>query len=369
MAHVEKRGPNRWRARYRDPAGRERSKTFPTKREADRFLRRFEQGRNRADYVDPRAGEALFGDYATSWQEMQVFRATTSERFAGNLRRHILPTFEYRPLVSVRPSDVQVWVRQLSLSLAPATVEVVYRQLSMIFKSAVRDGFLAVSPCRDIRLPRIVRKKIVPLTGEQVEMLVDAVPEHVRALVVCVAGSGLRQGEVFGLTADRVVFLKCTVRVDQQLVLLQHGPPFLAPPKTAASHRTVPVPQLVVDAITKHMVRFPPSDHGLLFTNRDRRPWRRNRFGEMWRSAVAKTSVPTGTHFHELRHFYASLLLRHGESVKTVQARLGHASALETLNTYGHLWPDADDRTRDAVAEVLGNLGRPARGLEASWSR
>jgi integrase len=50
------------------------------------------------------------------------------------------------------------------------------------------------------------------------------------------------------------------------------------------------------------------------------------------------------------------LLIRHGESVKTVQARLGHASAVETLNTYGHLWPDADDRTREAVAEVLGEL-------------
>ena len=60
-----------------------------------------------------------------------------------------------------------------------------------------------------------------------------------------------------------------------------------------------------------------------------------------------------------MRHFYASLLIRHGESVKTVQACLGHASAVETLNTYGHMWPDADDRTRDAVTEVLANLARP----------
>jgi integrase len=55
-----------------------------------------------------------------------------------------------------------------------------------------------------------------------------------------------------------------------------------------------------------------------------------------------------------LRHYYASLLIRHGESVKTVQSRLGHASAAETLDTYSHLWPDSDDRTREAVDEVLG---------------
>jgi integrase len=58
--------------------------------------------------------------------------------------------------------------------------------------------------------------------------------------------------------------------------------------------------------------------------------------------------------FHDLRHDYASLLIRHGESVKVVQKRLGHESAVETLDTYSHLWPDSEDRTREAVDEVLG---------------
>jgi integrase len=51
---------------------------------------------------------------------------------------------------------------------------------------------------------------------------------------------------------------------------------------------------------------------------------------------------------------YASLLIRHGAFVTTVQARLGHATAVQTLDTYSHLWPDADDQTRAAVDEVLG---------------
>lgn len=60
-----------------------------------------------------------------------------------------------------------------------------------------------------------------------------------------------------------------------------------------------------------------------------------------------------GFDVHELRHYYASLLIRYGESIKTVQARLGHKSAEETLNTYSHLWPDSDDRSRDAVDAAL----------------
>ena len=72
---------------------------------------------------------------------------------------------------------------------------------------------------------------------------------------------------------------------------------------------------------------------------------------------VATAGAPAGTGFHDLRHYFASLLIRHGESVKTVQSRLGHATAAETLDAYSHLWPDSDDRTRDAIDDVLGGRG------------
>jgi site-specific recombinase XerD len=73
----------------------------------------------------------------------------------------------------------------------------------------------------------------------------------------------------------------------------------------------------------------------------------------VWRPAARAAGIPAGTGLHALRHYYASLLIRHGESVKVVQARLGYASASETLDTYSHLWPDSDDQTREAVDSVL----------------
>lgn len=69
---------------------------------------------------------------------------------------------------------------------------------------------------------------------------------------------------------------------------------------------------------------------------------------------------PGGVTVHDLRHFYASLLIRHRESVKVVQRRLGHKSAVETLDTYSHLWPDSEDRTREAVDTALGWTGGAA---------
>ena len=83
-------------------------------------------------------------------------------------------------------------------------------------------------------------------------------------------------------------------------------------------------------------------------------PITRYAFGHVWRPIAKQVGIEPGTGMHALRHYYASLLIRYGESVKTVQVRLGHASAAETLDTYSHLWPDSDDRTRAAVDSMLG---------------
>jgi integrase len=95
----------------------------------------------------------------------------------------------------------------------------------------------------------------------------------------------------------------------------------------------------------------------LLFTTPDGRPLRQTSFSKLaWVPARVAAGLPSGVTFHDLRHYYASLLIRHGESVEVVQARLGHATAAETLDTYSHLWLDSEDRTRSAVDDVLGQV-------------
>ncbi len=114
------------------------------------------------------------------------------------------------------------------------------------------------------------------------------------------------------------------------------------------------MPQFVIEALAAHLAEFGTGPDGLLFTDGEGEPIRRNRFSEMLRRTARSARIDRAVGFHDLRHFYASLLIRHSESVKTVQARLGHAMAQETLDTYGHFWPDSEDRTRTAVEEALG---------------
>jgi hypothetical protein len=124
-------------------------------------------------------------------------------------------------------------------------------------------------------------------------------------------------------------------------------------------HRRIePLALEAVEALTKAM---PEKYRALVFTTARGDPIRRTAFSSaVWRPAVRRAGL-SGVTMHSLRHFSASLLIRHGESVKTVQARLGHASAAETLDTYSHLWPDSDDRTRAAVDSVLGRVADSVR--------
>jgi len=377
VASVEKRvrdGSTSWLARWRDPDGKQRKRTFPRKVDADRFLTTVEHGMLTGSYVDPAAGKVTFKEYAEQWRAGQVHRPTTTAHVETMLRRHAYPVLGDRPLAGIRPSEVQAWVKRLTTDsadrrrLAPATVGVVHGIVAAIFKAAVRDRKLAGSPCEGIKLPKREPRKIEPLSTETVRTLAETVPARYRALVVLAAGTGLRQGEAFGLTLDRVDFLRRTLTVDRQLILVPGRGPFHAPPKTTASHRTVPLPQVVAEALAEHLraVRVEPG--GLLFTTPTGEALRRTAFSaNVWRPAARRAGVE-GVVFHELRHYYASLLIRHAESVKVVQARLGHATAAETLDTYSHLWPDSEDRTREAVDDVLGASCAPAVPREGIFS-
>lgn len=360
MASIQKLPNGKRRARYRDASGRERARHFDRKVDAQRWLDEVTASIVTGQYVDPNAGRITFREYAEQWRAAQVHRPNSQAHVETMLRRHAYPTFGDRPLASIVPSEVQVWVRRLSdggagrKPLAPATVAVLHSVVSSIMKAAVRDRRIPSNPCEGTRLPKKERRQVVPPTTEQVTLLAETVPPELRGLVMFVAGTGVRQGEAMGLTPDRVDLERREVRIERQLIRVVEGQPVFGPPKTPASYRTVPLPDVVVEAMKRHFADLDVQMGDLVFTL-DGGPISRQAFGHKWRPVAKNAGLALGTGLHSLRHYYASLLIRHGESVKTVQARLGHASAAETLDTYSHLWPDSDDRTREAVDQVLGN--------------
>lgn len=351
----------RWRARYTDADGRERSQTFARKGDAEKFLVTVTADVLRGSYVDPQRSRLPLRAYTERWLAAQTLAPSSRRTYEIYLRTRIHPALGDRALGSLTPTDIRSFLRGLHEDLSRLTVHHVHGLLSTILRAAVEDGYLTKNPCARTAPGKGRRVTIKPRTLEQVQALIDAMPDHHRVAAVLGAGCGLRVGEVLGLRIASIRIEEGELAVVEQLQLLPGSPPVLRPPKTASSIRAVPLPQLVADAVVLHLERWPGQEDDLLLRSRTGGCVWPNSFNDsVWRPAARRAGQPDAR-FHDLRHFYASALIAAGESVKTVQAALGHASAVETLETYAGLWPDSEARTRAAVDD-LGLRSAAPRG-------
>ncbi|MFD8303204.1 tyrosine-type recombinase/integrase [Streptomyces sp. NPDC059690] len=340
----------RWQVRYRDPFGAQRKEHFDRKPDAETRAAELGADLSRGQYKDPRDQRITFREYGEQWRKVQPHRPTTARDVEQSLRIYAYPAFGDRQLASIRTDELQAWLTGLGKihGLAPRTARKVLQKVSAVFNAAVRSQRIPASPCVGLKAPEVPHDEIVPLTAEQIHALAKALPDRYRLLVVLGAGSGLRPGELFGLQVRHIDFLRRTVKVEQQVQRAYPGV-VVCPPKTKRSYRTVPVPQTVIDAVALHLKSYPAGAAGFLFAG----PVNSDHFmDKVWRPAVNAAGLTKGTRLHDLRHTYASVLIRHGKGPKTVSARLGDTVTV-AMETYGHLFPDEDEDTREAVEEFL----------------
>ncbi|MGH8907275.1 MAG: tyrosine-type recombinase/integrase [Egibacteraceae bacterium] len=371
MASIQKRPDGKWRARYRDPDGRERAKHFARKIDAQRWLTAIEADLLRGSYVDPDAGKITLRRFAESWLAAQTFDPSTREAVVSRLRVHILPTLGDIELRAIRPSTVQAWLRGRQQEAAPTHVRVMLANVSAILGAAVEDGLIARNPCRTraVKAPAIEGSRVQPWPTERVLAVADALPDRYRATAVVAAGMGLRQGEVFGLAVEDIDFLRGWVHVRQQVKIINSRLVF-APPK-GQKVRDVPLAQSVTLELSAHVTKYPPVDVtlpwktpegeprsvALIFSTRERKALNRTYYNpHVWKPALVAAGVePTRANgMHALRHYYASVLLDAGENIRALADYLGHADPGFTLRVYTHLMPHSEDRARRAVDLALG---------------
>ncbi len=353
----------RWLAVWTGPDGRESSRAFARKSDADRHGTAMEADQLRGVYVDPRRGAMLARDYG----ELKFLpsavhlRPNSASTYKSHLRTHWWPLLGDRQIRSLSRSDMKAAVAALAGGLAPSTVETVFAVMRAMMAAAVDDGVIPVNPCSRVPLPRVEPREAEPLPAAAVLALADALPGSYRVSVPLAAGAGLRFGEATGLTVPRVDFLRRRILVVEQA---QNGA--LAPLKTRASRRTVPAGDWVLAAITAHLQRYGTGPGQVVMSNAAGRLVQRNAFGDVWRAAVKAAGLPEGTRYHALRHFYASAMIAANLNPKVIQSRLGHATIAETMDTYGHLFPDSEDLGRGAVETALaGALAEQERNRSA----
>ena len=367
-------GRYEWRHRV---GGKHLKKVFATRRDAVAHDSKIRADLARGAHVDL-TSKTTVAEYFRSWYEARVLRPGTITIRETLLRCHLAPLpLGSRPLVKVRPSEIQAWARDRSAVLGP---EVLRRHVSVLrsmFATAVLDGLIArnpVQPASRLSLPKSDKPKIVPLTIAQVQAWGAAAEPHVRSMILAQAGLGLRISELLALRVAEVDFLRREVSIGEQLDRFRG---MRAPLKTARSRRKVPLPSVTAEVLAGHIRLFLPGPGGLIFSpaqhgkvrsdgrswgappNRANGTWPQNTANKAYHAAAVAAGLPEGTSSHDLRHHYVSVLLDAGESVHAVAERIGDSAEM-VLRVYGHLMPDREDTTRKAVDAAWKAAGNRA---------
>ncbi len=338
-----------WLARWRDPGGRQRKKSFDRKVDAQRWLDQMRADTHRGQYIDPRAGTVLVGDLARTWAGgLSHLKESTAATYRGIVRVHILPAFGAWRLDEVRRSDVQAWVERMSKSgKAPGTVRQSHRALSLILDTAVDDGRVARNPAYGVKLPRQRRAEPRFLDAPEVARLVSAAGDQGPAMSI-LALCGLRFGELAALRVRDVDPVRRRLTIAGSVTEVG-GRLVRSSPKTGRT-RSVPYPPSLGTSLHTLTKGKHPDDQ--LLTAPEGGPLRlRNWRARVFDPAARAIGRPDITP-HDLRHTAASLAIKAGANVKAVQQMLGHASAAMTLDVYAGLFPD----DLDSVAEALDGL-------------
>lgn len=337
-----------WEARWREPDGRQRRRSFAKKSDAERYLTSIEASMHTGSYVDPSRARVTIGAYAETWLAGRTrLKPKTLAGYRSLLDNRVLPRWAEVRLDRIAYEDVAAWVATMAGEVSPSTTRQAYHLLTSMLDEAVKGRRLPTNPAAGVELPRLPRVHKRYLSHEQVAQLADGCGED-GVVVLTLAYTGIRWGELAGIRVGRVAPGARRIHIAEAMSEV-NGRAIFGPPKTHAD-RWVAVPAFLRDRIGALMAGKGADD--LLFTSPRGEVlrvhgFRRRRFD---RAAVAVGLA--GLVPHELRHTAASLAIASGANVKAVQSMLGHASAAMTLDRYSHLFDDALDSLADRLDEA-----------------
>jgi integrase len=355
MAWVRKAPSGRWQARWRDPSGRHRVRTFRLKRDAEKFLATIEAAKVRGSYVDPSLGRVSFGSYTEEFLASAVdLRPSTRATYETEYRLYLKPALGAIPIASIRSTDLRTLVAELTdRGVGARTVQLTHQVASRVLRQAVEDGLIPANPASRVKKPATERRPIRILEADEVEALVQAFDERYAVMVLLGAYAGLRFGEAAALRVQHLRLLERRIQIFEGFAEV-NGRLYIGPLKTKESRRTVTIPAFLADALGAHLaVVHHAKGSDLVFPAPEGGPLRRTNFGRrFWAPAVKTAGISPAPTFHHLRHFSAAIAIAEGAHPKAIQARLGHASIATTLNQYGHLFPSLDVELAARLEEV-----------------
>jgi integrase len=370
--HIRRRGERSWELKYEigtDPRTGRRVTQYRsfkgTKREAQAELVRLMDTVRRGEHVDP--AKLILAEYLDRWEQgwaaLQV-GPKTRERYVELLRLHVRPHIGALPLHKLQPVHLaELYAKLLSTGLSARTVGHVHRCLHKALIVAVEWNLLARNPAAIAKPPKVQAREIEIITVEQAQKLLRCLRGRALYPIIMLAlATGMRRGELLALRWCDVDLDAGTAQVARSLEQTKAGLRFKEP-KTKHGRRSIKLSASVVAELKAHWKQQQERrlklgqgravEGDLVFPSWDGTVRSPNATTREWVRALAEFKLPAIS-LHALRHTHASQLIAAGMDPVAISRRLGHASPTITLNVYGHLFGNSDDRAAEIVEAAFG---------------
>jgi integrase len=330
-------------------------------------------------YIEP--SEKTFGVFADQWLKNRVnIEGATAEGYESYLKMHVKPVIEDMKLKDIRHSHIQELVASLVVKqsarkkpLSARTIGKIATMLKTVFKSAVKNELIRTNPALDVELPKPVKTPIQPPDKQDVLAILQTASIEYQTLFLLDAVTGLRRGEVLALQWGDMDWINGEVRIERAIKKTKsvdgaHKWAWKIGPTKGGRARRVGVPPVVLQALELLRATAKGSaDDQFIFTRND--TFIDPEYFTRWIAlpVIRKATEGRIRRFHDLRHFFASMLIENGENPKYIQDQVGHASITTTFDTYGHLMPQAkQEASRKLERALFGKKANVRTLLERS---
>lgn len=368
---LRKRSDGRWEGRYslgRDPAtGKQIQKSVygKTQSEVRKKLQTICVDIDTGSHTEPSkmTVKQWFGIWIAEYTSHLKYRSL--ELYKGHISKRIIPSLGYERLSTLQAYQIQAFYNNLSSDgLSSSLVRTIHSILHTAIEQAVELNYIKINPTKRCKLPKLERPNIKPLMGDNLKMFLGAIHGHqFETLFMVDLFTGMREGEILGLTWDSIDFNNHSITLSRQLQRI-NGIRVLTTLKNDKS-RVIEPAVTVMDLLreqkkTQTINRLKAGSIwnnklDLVFTNEIGESLCHNTVYRNYKIVVASIGLPS-TRFHDLRHSYAVIALQSGDNIKTVQETLGHHSAAFTLDVYGHVSDDMRKESAKKIENFIQNI-------------
>lgn len=332
-----------------------------------------------------RRNSPTVADYVETWISLNTpgMKHKYKESTVGALRNHVVPVIGTLELSAVRPDDVQQVMSKIA-ERSESLCAKVRQAMRKVFRAAKQNGLIDADPCEELKGRGKKKKRVRPLSPEQVQTLLDAVADTPAETFVRLAlYAGLRREEALGLQWDSVDLDSPvpSLTVERTVTFAGNRPVLDDDLKSTAAYRTIPIPKQLSEHLQK--IKIACEGSGFVLTGSKSLPTN-SYWKNLWRYVTARQageasyrkttggkvekvmfqrelgaksrggdfyySIDFHVTPHQLRHTYCTTLILSGANIKRVQYLMGHADIRVTLEIYSHLIENSPEALVDEIS-------------------